>query len=127
MKIVKSLGTAAALAFVALVGAIAMQAPAQAQTIIGHEYQHANYGGAILTVNVPSNGFSCTGTTGDVDASISSMPGGWDNVVSSFRNYSNCWTNHYEHANFGGASTGYLDDRSSMGAMNDQTSSIRWS
>lgn len=128
MKIIKSLGTAAAITFVALVGAMAMQAPAQAETIIGTEYVHRDYGGAALTVTVPSNGFTCTASTGNVDASISSLTGGWDNVISSFKNYSNCYTNHYEVSGFGGSSTGYWDNHLFIGsAMNDNSSSLRWS
>lgn len=103
-------------------------APAQAATVVGQEFQHANFGGAVLTVQVAPNGWACTGPTNDVDLQTGSMPGGWNDVISSYKNFANCWTRHFQHNNFGGASIGYSDDSAFVGnAMNDQTSSIRWS
>lgn len=117
----------AALALGALGGIGFMAAPAQASTVIGTEYQHASYGGAFWNVTVSPNGFTCTTSTGNVDAEIGSI-GGWNDFISSFKTYSNCWAKHYEHNFYGGASVGYSGSQSYIGnAMNDRTSSIRWS
>lgn len=108
-------------------GCLASLAPANAATIIGQEYQHSNYGGWVWNVTLSPNGFVCTGPTDNVDASSSSL-GGWNDIISSYKTYANCWAKHYEHSYFGGASIGYSGTLSYIGnAMNDRTSSIRWS
>lgn len=105
-------------------GVLAAQAPAQASTVVGVEYQHANFGGATLTSWVAPNGFVCTGSFSDVDAWFDGVPAGWDNVISSFRGFSVCWTRIWEHPNRVGASFGFAPDTSYVGdAMNDRTSS----
>jgi hypothetical protein len=124
---VKSIVRAAVVAMFAA-GAAFLSSPASADTVIGIEYEHRNYGGASLNVTVAPNGFTCTTTTSDVDASLSSMPSGWNDRVSSYRTYANCWAKHYQHSNFGGSSVGYAGSRTYIGdALNDRTSSIRWS
>jgi hypothetical protein len=71
---------------------------------------------------------SCTTSTNNTDYEVSSMPGGWDNVISSYRTFANCWVKHYENTGFGGASVGYHGSRSYIGAaMDNRTSSQRWS
>jgi hypothetical protein len=128
VKTVGRLSTLLATGVLGGLGLAALATPAQASTVIGVSYEHANYGGATLTHYVGTTGFVCTGTTSDVDASSSSMPSGWNDVVSSFRVYSGCWGKYYENSGFGGASVGYQGDTSYVGsAMNDRTSSIRWS
>src|SRR4051812_29446336 len=94
--------------------------------VLGIEYQHANWQGATLTFtgNAP-----CTTTINDVDYSVPSIGYlGWNDVISSFRSFSNCWTKDYEHDNFGGASVGFVGSLSYIGdAMNDRTSSVQFS
>jgi hypothetical protein len=71
---------------------------------------------------------NCTTSTNNTDYEISSMPAGWDNVISSHRAFGNCWVKHYENTGFGGASVGYEGSRSYIGgAMDNRTSSERWS
>ncbi|GII92045.1 hypothetical protein [Sinosporangium siamense] len=99
---------------------------ARRQQVIGIEYQHSNHQGASYTFTGNRN---CTGPTTDVDFWFA-FPGGspWHDIISSFRNYSNCFTAHYEHSNFTGRSTPYQDDRDYIGDyLNDRTSSLRWS
>jgi hypothetical protein len=108
-------------------GALAVAPPAQAATVVGVMYQHSNYGGAQLTHTVTPNGFTCTASLSNVDVQYASMPSGWNDVVSSHRGYANCWARLYEHSNYGGALLDYAGSRSSLGAMNDKTSSVRYS
>ncbi|KOU45183.1 hypothetical protein ADK54_15680 [Streptomyces sp. WM6378] len=95
-----------------------------AATVIGIEFVDANFQGATYTVT----GGTCTATTSDVDFYINSMPGGWNDVISSFRSYANCYTKLYEDNNRTGATYGFVGDSSYVGnAMNDRASSIEWS
>src|SRR5699024_6071543 len=89
--------------------------PAQASTIVGVEYQHSNFGGATLTSTVAPNGFVCTGTINDVDAWFNGVPSGWNDIISSFRGYSACWTRLWEHSNRVGASLGFGPTTSYVG------------
>ncbi|RCH66947.1 hypothetical protein DT019_20395 [Streptomyces sp. SDr-06] len=95
-----------------------------AATVIGIEFVDANYQGATYTVT----GGTCTATTSDVDYYINSMPSGWNDVISSFRSYANCYTKLYENSNRWGSTYGFVGDSSYVGdAMNDRASSIEWS
>jgi hypothetical protein len=92
----------------------------ESHTVLSVDYVDSNYGGLSLT---------WTGH-GDCSASLTysagSMPAGWNDIVSSALTYANCNRNtHYEHSNWGGASL--VCACASMGVMNDQTSSERWS
>lgn len=89
--------------------------------VIAIEYEHINYGGASYTI---TNGNTCHG----YQHSISSMPSGWNDVISSARAYAGCnHSYHYEHINFVGAIVDCHGTCSWIGdAMNDRTSSIRW-
>jgi hypothetical protein len=62
--------------------------------------------------------------------SYSTMPWGWDNVISSSRTYPDCQHSyHYDYANFGGAVLDcFLGDNCyyNLGALDDRTSSLRW-
>ena len=110
-----------------MLAGVGLAVPAQAQTVIGTEYEHINFGGSSLNVTAPT-GFVCTTTVADVERVLSSMPAGWDNRISSYRTFSNCWARHFEHINFGGANVGFSGTSSYIGdAMNDRTSSIQWS
>ncbi len=91
-------------------------------TVIGIDYKDASFGGDSYAWTTSTTG--CTDTT---SFGISSMPSGWDNVVSSARAYANC--NHYYHwenTNYSGASLDCGASCSSMGVMNNQTSSEQW-
>jgi hypothetical protein len=128
MSVVRKVAVGVVASGLAVAGLVGAASGASASTIIGQEFVDSNYNGAILSVTVGSNGFTCTGTTSDVDASLGSMPSGWNDRISSFRGFSNCWTKIYEHSGFGGAALGYQGDTRYVGdALNDQTSSIRWS
>jgi hypothetical protein len=103
---------------------LSAQAPAQAATVVGIEYQHRDFGGATLTSWVAPNGFVCTGPVNDVDAWFNSVPAGWNDIISSFRGYGACWTRIWEHTNRFGSTFGFTGDAAYVGdAMNDRASS----
>jgi hypothetical protein len=119
-----------------VIGLVGLAAPASAApaapaavrplagTVIGVEYSDANYQGATYTIT----GGTCTGTTSDVDWQLSPLASGWNDVISSFHSYANCWTKLWENTGYWGASYGYVGDTTYVGnAMNDRASSIQWS
>ena len=65
----------------------------------------------------------------DVDWNVSYVGDDWNDRISSFETYSNCSNIHYDHAGFGGQSSGI---HQSIGSMQDSfgmgnvTSSIEW-
>lgn len=93
------------------------------KVVIGIDYDGPNFTGSTLVGGTRH-------TPGCLDGSsfiASSMPAGWNNRVSSARSYSGCnHYYHYEHINFGGAVLDCGDSCSSMGVMENQTSSERW-
>lgn len=93
--------------------------------VVAEEFEHSNYGGGKFTIKLP---FDCTATGSDTDYGFANMPSGWDNVVSSFKNYHGCDANHFDGLGFTGASTGLADTTTYIGnAMNDKTSSLKLS
>ncbi|WP_155372669.1 hypothetical protein [Catellatospora vulcania] len=95
-------------------------------TVISIEYTGSNFSGSALIWSGTAG--KCSTPTGNVDYQISSMPAGWNNVITSFRTYANCWVKHYESNSYGGAVIGYGPTDSYIGAvMDNQTSSQRWS
>jgi hypothetical protein len=90
--------------------------------VIGVDYKNANYGGASLTWTGIS---TCSGYPYYL---ASSMPSGWNDVISSYHDYSNCNHNpHWENNKYGGAVVNCGPNCSYVGAaMNDRTSSEKW-
>jgi len=96
-----------------------------ATQVVGIFYKDQNFQGATLSI---TSGGNCTSTLDDTDFTVASMPSGWNDVISSFRCYANCYCKIYENINFGGASYGYFPSSTFVGsAMNDRTSSITFS
>lgn len=91
-------------------------------TIIGIDYRDSGYGGGTYlweTSHLPG----CSDGTG---FGVAGMPSGWNDTVGSATGYSGCNNYlHWEHTWFGGASLNC--SCSSMGVMNDATSSEQWS
>lgn len=91
-------------------------------TVTGIEYANANYGGGTLTLTAPG---PCDNSL-DADWAWNTLPAGWNDVISSFKSYSNCaqqlFLNTYRG---GGAITGILTNSSYVGATaNDRASSL---
>jgi hypothetical protein len=59
---------------------------------------------------------------------VSSMPSGWNDVVSSVETFSGCANTLYENVNFGGStfSIGRNSSAANLGSFNDKTSSQKW-
>ncbi|MQA05292.1 MAG: hypothetical protein GEV07_22065 [Streptosporangiales bacterium] len=89
--------------------------------IIGIEYVDTDFRGASKVYNV--NAAPCNAGGSYRDGDLSDDP--FNDEISSARSYEGCTSTHYQHSGFGGwkRSCGC----SSMGWMNDRTSSIRWS
>jgi hypothetical protein len=93
---------------------------ATTSTTISIDYDSSGYTGSTLTWTV-SNTAGCNGSS----YSAASMPSGWNDRVSSSHSYAGCAHNaHYHDTNFLGA--GINCTGSTMGTMNNQTSSERW-
>lgn len=91
------------------------------QVVIGIDWDYSNFGGSTYTWVVNNNGCSTT-----IQYSVSTMPSGWNDRVSSAKAYSNCSFYHYQNTNFEGSSVVCNPNCSSMGALDNATSSERW-
>lgn len=92
-----------------------------ATVVLSIDYVNSNYQGNTLTW-YDSGTAGCAANT----YSASSMPSGWNDVISSSHRYDSCTHNpHFENVNFGGAI--YPCTCATMGVMNDKTSSEKWS
>ena len=90
-------------------------------TVIGADYGHAHYGGTSY-LWAADNAVGCN--TG-FSYQAASMPSGWNDTISSAKTFGGCSTNtHYQDDNFGGST--HVCQCSTMGVMNDETSSERW-
>jgi hypothetical protein len=92
------------------------------QVVIGIDWEDSNFGGSSYTWVVSGSG--CSSST---QYSVSSMPSGWDNRVSSAKGYSNCnYFYHYQNTSYGGSSVACNTECSSMGSLDNATSSEKW-
>ena len=101
------------------IGQINAGASPDSTYVLSIDYKNADYQPPSLTWNQ-------TGQCGSYQAS--SMPPGWNDVVSSVATYSGCANTQYKNVNFGGAtfSIGRDSQVASMGSFNDSTSSEKW-
>jgi hypothetical protein len=90
--------------------------------VIGIDYMNANYGGASYTWTTTA---TCTEFP---EYWVSSMPSGWNDDISSYRDYAGCNVNpHWENVDYKGALANCGPNCSYIGAaMNDRTSSEDW-
>ena len=93
-------------------------------TVISEDFSDASYQGAVLTWTV-SGIVSCNGFP---NYEAPSMPSGWNDVISSYKDFVRCSNNpHYENNGYTGAVVNCGPNCSYVGnAMNDQTSSEKW-
>lgn len=100
--------------------------PSTTTNVIAEEFVDDNYQGASLTVT--TTGGQCFSTQPNWDYALFSMPSGWNDVITSARNFFGCSRGeHYENINFGGAHVACRSCANIGGAMNDRTSSIQYS
>jgi hypothetical protein len=93
-------------------------------TVIGIEYRDTRFGGSSWTVTGTPAGCSDGTTYG-----LTSLPAGWDDVISSARVYGGCSVAiHFQNRNYNQGTNGSRVDCTcnTMGIMNDRTSSINW-
>lgn len=92
----------------------------QTNPLLGIEYMDAGYGGATLTLY----GTSGSGCYNGVTYGFATMPSGWNDDIGAAKGYSGCYGSHYQNSYYGGAELTCRPNCSSMGLLNDQTSSI---
>jgi hypothetical protein len=87
--------------------------------IIGIDYTGTSYSGSSLTWYQ---------SAGCGSYFTSSMPTGWNDVISSVANYSGCGSSLYQNINYGGtkSSVGVDAAASTLGSFNAQASSQKW-
>lgn len=95
------------------------QASPAANYVLSIDYMNAGFSGATFTWYQSS-------PCGNYQAS--SMPSGWNDVISSVAAYSGCATTLYWNTGFGQPTylIGVDGSASSLGSFNDQTSSQKW-
>jgi hypothetical protein len=98
-----------------------MAAVPTASYMLGLEYRDKNLGGSTLSLYG-------AGKCGDgVVSNFPSLAGvGFNNTIGSAVSYSGCLSGHWQYDNFGGPSI-VCNCYSNLGALNDLTSSIRFS
>ena len=66
---------------------------------------------------------------GAADWQLCWIGGNWNDRISSFKGYNTCEVDHFEHADFKGAHTGWVTQTPSMmdhTGLNNMTSSLKW-
>jgi len=73
--------------------------------------------------------YACSTTTTDIDYEVSDLSAsGFNQRISSFKVYNNCWAKHYDLINFGGFAVGYQGSEFVINlSIDNDTSSERWS
>ncbi|WP_157181247.1 hypothetical protein [Actinopolymorpha alba] len=104
-------------------GAISTGTAAAAQPLLGIEYQNGSFGGESLVL-YGSSGTGCYAGTWYGFPRMSDL--GFDNRISSARAYSNCIGKHHDGTSYTGDYVYCESSCSSLGAMNDRTSSIKF-
>lgn len=96
----------------------AAQSPT-ATYVIGIDFENVNFGGQSAV-------FIESSKCGNYE--ISSMPNGWNDIVSSVSTASGCATTLWQNVDFSGTTfnVGKNGTASSMGSFNDQASSQKW-
>jgi len=89
-------------------------------------YEHANFTGKQIRYY---GGSGCSSSTTDTDFSNGVMPAGWNDEISSVKDYNGCDVKLYTDGPFAGYTTGYVNygtgGKYVGGAFNDKTSSFK--
>ena len=92
------------------------------QVVIGIDWDYTYFGGSSYTW--AANDYGCSSS---IQYGVTTMPSGWDNRVSSARGFSNCnYYYHYQNTAYGGTSIACHTECASMGTLDNDTSSERW-
>ncbi len=92
----------------------------QVNTVVGTIYSFPSYGGRSLDLVTSSN---CQ-TSLISYTNLATI--GWDNDIDSFKSYSGCKTTLWENTGFTGSKYGPYVDKTSIGVIANQASSITW-
>lgn len=101
----------------------------QASYVLSMEYDAPGFDGGSLTI---VGDHPCSPSVDDVDYELPSLPPGADDMISSFRTWTDvpmsglCYVQHFEDPDFQGRSIGPEASRADLGELDNQTSSIRW-
>ncbi|GAA4239727.1 hypothetical protein GCM10022254_61100 [Actinomadura meridiana] len=96
---------------------------AHRDAVVGIEYEDMDYGGASTIVEADGG---CDDDDG-IEVSAPYFEEFWNDRITSFKTYVQCQANHYQHIDYEGTRTGWLEDTANIGpVMNDRTSSIQW-
>ncbi|HEU4540828.1 MAG TPA: hypothetical protein VFR23_06835 [Jiangellaceae bacterium] len=91
-----------------------------ASVVLGYEYKGTSYtGGSLVLYGTSGSGCGSGSTYG-----FSSMPSGWSDVISSAKVFASCWSTHYDYTGYSGDRRTCYGSCSSLGTMNNRTSSI---
>jgi hypothetical protein len=93
---------------------------AAAQYALARLYEDTFHGGDYVLVTGPTSTYCVDG----FQVQASSMPAGFNDVVSSVRSYFGCQTRLYQNASYGGSSATFYSP-TSLGGMNNIASSYR--
>ena len=109
-------------------GSAASPAAAASSFLQGEFYVDAGYGGNSLSI---FGSGACDGNHSTADYFVPDLTvQGWNDAISSFKGFSNCYIKLYENKNYNqtpGATYGPYDHSTNVGsAMNDQASSIKF-
>jgi hypothetical protein len=94
---------------------------AAASVVLGYEYDGSGYSGTSLTLYASSGSGCSTGSTYGFP-NLGSY--GWNDRTSSATSYAGCRGQHYQNISYGGTSVTCSTACSSMGTLNNATSSI---
>lgn len=70
-------------------------------------------------------GAACTGSSSDVDGSWTSL-GVWANRISSYQTHSTCLVKLFQTSTYGGATYGWAPTSATVGSLNNQANSVRF-
>jgi hypothetical protein len=104
-------------------GAVSTPKAQVARPLLGVEYQNSSYGGNSLVL-YGSSGSGCYAGEWYGFPSMASL--GFDNRISSAKMYSNCVGKHHAGSSYTGDYTYCSGNCSSLGSLNDRTSSIKF-
>jgi hypothetical protein len=109
-----------------IVAALSVTATAPAgAVVIAQTYTEQNYLGTFLQWNGPN---ACTVSKSNTDYQVKNLVDhNFNDVIRSYWAGNNCQLRLFEHINFGGASVGYFGSADTLGSMDEETSSIKFS
>jgi len=87
-------------------------------------YDDADFRGSSL---IYTGDRDCTNEIGDVIYSVALVRPEWNDRIGSYRAYRGCWLSLFKDLNWTGDSIPFAGDRTDVGFMDDETSSILWS